>query len=144
MTDVLALFTHASKLLRGTMDEALRPHGVRLGQNLVLEKLWDADGLTPGELAQRLRVSTPAMVQAATRMEAAGLLTRERDPHDARLVRLYLTEHAQSIRAELQAERRAMERRVTAALTGPELSHLSSALEKIIVEFADAPAERSA
>ena len=72
------------------MDEALRPHGVRLGQNLVLEKLWDTDGLTPGELAQRLRVSTPAMVQAATRMEAAGLLTRERDPNDARLVRLYL------------------------------------------------------
>ena len=126
------------------MDEALRPHGVRLGQNLVLEKLWDTDGLTPGELAQRLRVSTPAMVQAATRMEAAGLLTRERDPNDARLVRLYLTERAQSIRADLQAERREMERRVTDALTGTELSHLRSALEKIIVEFADAPAERSA
>jgi MarR family transcriptional regulator for hemolysin len=125
-----------------TTDEALRRHGVRLGQNLVLEALWDTDGLTPGQLAQRLRVSTPAMVQAATRMETAGLLTRERDPHDARLVRLYLTEYARSIRTPVQAERRAMEQRVTSVLNAAELRHLRPALAKIIDEFADAPAEQ--
>jgi MarR family transcriptional regulator for hemolysin len=142
MTDVLVLFTRASKLLRGATDDALRRHGVRLGQNLVLEALWDTDGMTPGELAQRLRVSTPAMVQAATRMETAGLLTRARDPRDARLVRLYLTEYAQSIRPELQAARRDMERRIADVLTDAEMRHLRSALAKIVDEFADAPAER--
>jgi len=135
MTDVLALFTRAGKLLRGATDEALRPHGVRLGQNLVLEALWDTDGLTPGELAQRLGVSTPAMVQAATRMEAAGLVTRERDPHDARLVRIHLTEYAKSIRDQLQERRRDMERRVLSVLTATEEKHLASALRKIIDEF---------
>jgi MarR family transcriptional regulator, organic hydroperoxide resistance regulator len=135
MTDVLALFTRAGKLLRGATDEALRPHGVRLGQNLVLEALWDTDGLAPGELAQRLRVSTPAMVQAATRMEAAGLVTRERDPHDARLVRIHLTEYARSIRDQVREQRREMERRVLSVLTATEEKHLTSALRKIIEEF---------
>lgn len=135
MTDVLRLFTRAGKLLRGATDEALRPHGVRLGQNLVLEALWDTDGLTPGELAQRLHVSTPAMVQAATRMEAAGLVTRSRDPSDARLVRIYLTEYAKSIRDQVREQRREMERRVLSVLSATEERHLTAALRKIIEEF---------
>jgi len=139
MSEVIALFTRASKLLRGAADRAVSPHGVRLGQNLVLEALWETDGLTPGEVAQRLHVSTPAMVQAATRMEAAGLVTRRRDDRDARLVRLYLTEHAHSIRDAMQAERHRLEERVTARLTEAELRHLRSALTKIIEEFADDP-----
>jgi DNA-binding MarR family transcriptional regulator len=57
-------------------------------------------------------------------------------------MRLYLTEYAQSIRPEVQAARRDMERRIADALTDAELRHLSSALAKIVDEFADAPAER--
>ncbi|MCW6009201.1 MarR family transcriptional regulator [Micromonospora sp. CPCC 205371] len=139
MSEVIALFTRASKLLRGAADRAVSQHGVRLGQNLVLEVLWESDGLTPGEVAQRLHVSTPAMVQAATRMEAAGLLTRRRDPDDARLVRLYLTEHARSIREPMQAARAELHRRATARLSPDELRHLRSALTKIIQEFAEDP-----
>ncbi|MEJ3750952.1 MarR family transcriptional regulator [Actinomycetes bacterium KLBMP 9797] len=137
MSEVIALFTRASKLLRGAADRAVSQHGVRLGQNLVLEVLWDSDGLTPGEVAQRLHVSTPAMVQAATRMEAAGLLIRRRDPNDARLVRLYLTDRARSIREPMLAARAELHRRATAHLTPDELRHLRSALTKIIHEFTD-------
>lgn len=146
MSEVIALFTRASKLLRGAADRAVSPHGVRLGQNLVLEVLWDTDGLTPGEVAQRLHVSTPAMVQAATRMETAGLLTRQRDPDDARLVRLYLTERARRIREPMLAARAELHRRATARLTPDELHHLHSALTKIIQEFAGDPpgADRAA
>jgi MarR family transcriptional regulator, organic hydroperoxide resistance regulator len=61
---------------------------VRVGQNLVLEVLWETDGLTPGELAERLQVSTPTVVKSASRMQASGLLTKRRDPSDGRLVRL--------------------------------------------------------
>jgi len=49
--ELLTLWTRASKLTRVATDQAMGRHGVRVGQNLVLEVLWDDDGLTPGELA---------------------------------------------------------------------------------------------
>jgi MarR family transcriptional regulator, organic hydroperoxide resistance regulator len=78
--------------MRGAADEAMSRHGVRVGQNMVLEALWDDDGLTPGELAERLHVSTPTVVKSATRMEATGLMARRRDETDRRLVRLFPTD----------------------------------------------------
>src|SRR4030081_3416197 len=105
MNDVLRLFTRAHKLLRGAADEAMSRHGVRIGQNLVLEVLWETDGLTPGELAERLRVATPTVVKSAIRMESAGLLVRLRDPVDRRLVRLHLTDRARAVKGDIEAAR---------------------------------------
>ena len=67
MADLLALFTQAAKLLREAADEAMGPHGVRVGQHIVLSALWDEDGLTPGEIARRIGVATPAIVNTASR-----------------------------------------------------------------------------
>lgn len=107
-------------------------HGVRVGQNIILEVLWQQDGLTPGEIAERLDFATPSVVNAATRMEAAGLVTRQRDSADARLVRLHLTPHAHSLQHTIERERSDLEQRATASLTEEERRHLHSALTKII------------
>jgi MarR family transcriptional regulator, organic hydroperoxide resistance regulator len=149
VSDFVPLFTRASKLMRGAADVAMSRHGVRVGQNLVLEALWEEDGLTPGEVAQRLHVTTPTIVKMATRMEATGLVTRRRDPRDARLVRLHLTARGRSLRAALERELRALEERATATLTATERRHLERALAKIVrsledvapVDEADAGAE---
>lgn len=132
MSEFLTLFTRASKLLREAADEAMSRHGVRVGQNIILEVLWHEDGLTPGEIARRLHLATPTVVNAATRMEDAGLLTRKRDSADARLVRLYLTRHARSIKKAIQQERSALEHHATNTLTTQERRHLHTALAKII------------
>jgi MarR family transcriptional regulator for hemolysin len=125
--------------MRGAADDAMSRHGVRVGQNLLLEVLWETDGLTPGELADHVHVATPTVVKSATRMEASGLLSRRRDPDDARLVRLYLTDRGRSVRHAIEAERDALERRATAMLTAQERQHLLSALTKIIDAMADTP-----
>lgn len=132
MGELLTLFTHASKLLRTAADDAMSPHGVRVGQNVILEVLWRHDGLTPGEVARRLDLATPTVVNAATRMETAGLLTRRRDRGDARLVRLHLTDRARAVEGAVRQERDTLERRATATLTEEERRHLQSALAKII------------
>ena len=137
MDEFLDLFTRASKLMRGAADEAMSRHGVRVGQNLVLEALWEQDGLTPGELAQRLHVATPTIVKMATRMEATGLLARRRDTRDARLVRLHLTERGRSLRGPIEDARAALRDRATATLTDAERKHLLSALAKLIDNLED-------
>ncbi len=139
MTDLLALFTQAAKLLREATDEAMSRHGVRVGQHIVLSVLWEEDGLTPGEIARRLAVATPTIVNTATRMEEAGLLVRRPDPDDARLVRLYLTPHARSVREPVRAARAGVEQRATATLDPAELDHLRSALGKIIAQLRNDP-----
>jgi MarR family transcriptional regulator, organic hydroperoxide resistance regulator len=109
-------------------------------QHIVLSVLWEEDGLTPGEIARRLEVATPTIVNTATRMEEAGLLVRRPDPDDARLVRLYLTPHARSVREPVREARAGVERRATATLDPAELDHLRSALEKIIAQLRDGTA----
>jgi len=139
MADLLALFTQAGKLLREAADEAMNRHGVRVGQHVVLTVLWQQDGLTPGEIARRLEVATPTIVNTATRMEEAGLVIRRPDPADARLVRLYLSPLARSVRDPVRDARDALERHATATLTAAELDHLRSALTKIIAQLRNEP-----
>ena len=132
MNELLALFTRSSKLARAAADEAMSRHGVRVGQNLLLEVLWETDGLTPGELASRLNVATPTVVKSANRMATAGLLVRKPEPADARLVRLYLTDRARSVRRAIERERdetgaahdrHADQRRARASAQCPDQDH---------------------
>jgi DNA-binding MarR family transcriptional regulator len=135
MSDFIPLFTRASKLMRSAADAGYSRHGVRVGQNLVLEALWENDGLTPGEIAQRLHVTTPTVVKMATRMEATGLLRRRRDDEDARLVRLHLTNRGRSLEGPIKAERKRLRERATANLTAAERRHLESALAKVVANL---------
>jgi MarR family transcriptional regulator, organic hydroperoxide resistance regulator len=129
------LFTRASKLMRSAADAAMGRLGVRLGQNLVIALLGDEDGLTPGEIASRLHVSTPTIVKMATRMEATGLLTRRRDPEDGRLVRLFLTDRGRSLIGPIEQELGRLEEIATADLTHDERRHLERALTKIVANL---------
>jgi DNA-binding MarR family transcriptional regulator len=139
VTDLLTLFTHAAKLLREAADDAMSPYGVRVGQHIVLRELWEEDGLTPGEVARRIGAATPTVVNTATRMEEAGLITRRPDPADARLVRLYLAQGGLAARQPVRAARAALERDVTSALTAGELDALRAALAKIITRLGERP-----
>jgi MarR family transcriptional regulator, organic hydroperoxide resistance regulator len=132
MDGVLRWFTRSAKLMRGAADLSLRRHGVRVGQNLVLEALWERDGLTPGAMAERLHVTTPTVVKMANRMEAAGLLTRRRDAADSRLVRLHLTERGKAVQLAVERELAMLEERATTGLGEDERRCLLAALERIV------------
>jgi MarR family transcriptional regulator for hemolysin len=139
MDDLLTLFTRAAKLFREAVDEAMSGHGVRVGQHIVLSALWDQDGLAPGEIARRLGAATPTIVNTATRMEEAGLVTRRPDASDARLVRLYLTPRGRSAREPVREARASLEQYATATLTAAERDHLRSALAKMITQLQNKP-----
>jgi MarR family transcriptional regulator, organic hydroperoxide resistance regulator len=131
MPEFLDLHGKTTKVLRAAADAGMRRHGLHLGQNLLLAALWERDGATPGEIAAALNVTTPTVVKMATRMTAAGLLTRRRDDRDNRLVRLWLTDAGRALQKPIETERRLLEDKVTADLTDTEREHLMSALAKI-------------
>jgi DNA-binding MarR family transcriptional regulator len=131
MPEFLDLHGRTSKVLRALTEAELRRHGLHIGQDLVLAVLWERDGRTPGEVAAALHVTTPTIVKMATRMAAAGLLTRRRDDRDNRLVRLWLTEAGLALKEPVQAARQSLEDKVTAGLTETERRSLLTMLATI-------------
>jgi DNA-binding MarR family transcriptional regulator len=131
LPEFLDLHSKTTKSLRAAADQAMRRHGLRLGQDHLLRVLWEQDGRTPGDIAAATNVTTPAVTKAASRMTELGLIVRRDDEHDNRLVRLWLTDAGRALQIPVQDERRRLEERVTAGLTSAERKALLSALAKI-------------
>jgi DNA-binding MarR family transcriptional regulator len=131
MPEFLDLHSKTSKVLRVAADAAVQRHGLRLGQDHLLAALWEQDGRTPGEIAAAVNVTTPAVTKLATRMAESGLMERRPDPHDNRLVRLWLTDAGRALREPIEAERQHLEDQLTATLTKTERATLLKALTKI-------------
>lgn len=67
-----------------------RKIGERLGVNVTdmaaLEQLLNTGPMTPGQLAEHLKVTTAAATQIVDRLERAGHVARERRAHDRRKI----------------------------------------------------------
>lgn len=129
--DFQAAFWSAKRAMAEASEAAFQRHGVRSGQQWILRRLWDEDGQTPGEIARQLELSTPTVTKAAMRMEAAGLIDRRPDPHDARLVRLFLSPRGRALEKTVADEMAQLARRSLATLTEDEVKALVSALTAI-------------
>ena len=76
----------------------LEPLGLTYPQYLVLLVLWESDGVAVGELGTRLFLDSGTLTPLLKRMEASGLLTRNRDPRDERRVVVGLTPAGRALR----------------------------------------------
>lgn len=129
--DFQSAFWMAKRAMATASEAAFNRHGVRAGQQYILTALWAQDGQTPGELARRFGLATPTVTRTATRMEAAGLLTREPDAVDRRLVRLRLTLRGRRLRRPIDREMRALTDRALGSLKSAERAQLIRHLTEI-------------
>lgn len=126
------LLTRTAKAMREVGAMVLARHGVYIGQDLVLEVLAAADGQTPGEVAARLGVSGPTVVKMAQRMEAAGLVSRQRNDRDGRLVRIYLTDAGRARIQPIRVDLRVLGEQATAGLSVAERAELHRMLRTVV------------
>lgn len=89
---------------------------------------------TPGALAERMHVTPPTMTGLTDRLVKQGLVTREEDPCDRRLVRLRLTDEGRRITNELETVGRAFLKEVLGRLPSDHVRKLTELLQ----EFWDA------
>jgi DNA-binding MarR family transcriptional regulator len=68
-------------------------------QYLVLSALWEIDGQSVGAIAERLGLDSSNVTPLVKRMEATGLLSRQRNPADERQVVVSLTDHGRDMQA---------------------------------------------
>jgi len=71
--------------------------GLHAGQDLVLFRLLEEDGLSQSQLAALLGVEIATIAKMVHRMERCGLLILRQDIEDARVSRVYLTEKGRSL-----------------------------------------------
>jgi DNA-binding MarR family transcriptional regulator len=108
------LITQAHHRFRGRADEILRPLGIEVRHFGALTAL--ADGVpSQRELADRLRVSGPVVVEMVDALEARGMVERRRDPVDRRSNALIVTDAG---RDALEAARGKLDA-VTSELVAP-------------------------
>lgn len=107
-------------------ERDLTPH-----QHAVLLSLHEEGRLTLVELAQRTLVDPRNMGPVLTPLEERGLLTRERDPQDARRRPLTLSASGRGLAAELAAATAQIEDALLQPLDEEERAALQRSLQRL-------------
>lgn len=89
--DFAKLWHKVSRDLRAHMDAVLAPTLTESQLN-VIEYIMNHDQVKPSDLIEYLATTPAAITTMMDRMERNGLIVRERDAADRRIVRLKLTE----------------------------------------------------
>ena len=101
LDDQLCFALYAANMaVQRTYKPMLDQLGLTYPQYLALHVLWEEDGRTIGAIAQRLALESSTVTPLVKRLEAGGLVTRERDPHDERQVRVTLTVTGRDLREQ--------------------------------------------
>jgi DNA-binding MarR family transcriptional regulator len=105
----LCFALYSSSLL---LTKLYKPHLDRLGltypQYLVMLVLWEHDDQVVHEVGDRLGLDSGTLTPLLKRMEAHGLILRQRDVDDERRVRVRLTEQGRTLKAEARSVPQAM------------------------------------
>jgi DNA-binding MarR family transcriptional regulator len=93
-----------NRAIQRNLQARIQPHGATLGAWYFLRVLWERDGVTQRELAQRTGMQEPTAVIALRGMEAAGWIRREPSTQDRRKVAIHLTPAGRALREKLLPE----------------------------------------
>lgn len=85
------LLAQVCQVYRTLSDAFMEQIAMHRAQAATLCHLFDQEGMTQSEIAEQLAVQGATVTNMLQRMEEAGLITRQRDVADNRLVRVYLT-----------------------------------------------------
>ena len=89
--DFARLIRDSARALRRSFDGRVRKLGLTGEQAIALTSLARGEGVNQARFAELLDMEPFGLCRMVDRLEAAGLVRRERDPADRRARRLYLT-----------------------------------------------------
>jgi DNA-binding MarR family transcriptional regulator len=108
-----------------------RTHGVTGPQRFVLRVVGRSPGISSGELAGYLHLHPSTLTGVLQRLDERGLLTRLKDPVDARRVRLTLTAQGRRVLARRAGSVEAMVRGAIARERPGDVTTAAEVLKRI-------------
>jgi DNA-binding MarR family transcriptional regulator len=118
--------------LRQFCAEHGKPYAVTPPQWGLLSLLYGQDGLTVGTISQRRVVDAPTITGIVTRLEQNGLVSRQRDDKDRRVVKVYLTDEGRAITGLLFEVVEKMNEAILHGFSGEEKRDLLTMLQRIV------------
>nr|WP_216673844.1 MarR family transcriptional regulator [Saccharibacillus endophyticus] len=88
--------------MRRDYNESLREINLYVGQDNLLCRLWESDGITQMQLCEHLKCEPPTVTNMVKSLEQNGFISRKRDQQDARVMRIYLTEKGRDLQASVK------------------------------------------
>ncbi|MGY1704750.1 MarR family winged helix-turn-helix transcriptional regulator [Geodermatophilus sp. SYSU D00697] len=146
--DVLALdrqvcfaLSVAARNVVAVYRPVLEPLGLTHPQYLVMLALWQHGTLSVKALSGLLQLDPGTLSPLLKRLEAAGLLRRERDPRDQRNLALALTEEGRALREQAEQVPAGIVERL--GMPVEQLMSLHAALTQVIAASQQALASRA-
>jgi DNA-binding MarR family transcriptional regulator len=131
--------SQVARKLQKTYEAAFAPFGLTPSQALILDQLWQEDGLPLKEVGARAHLDPTSVNWLVGQLEKAGLAERQKDAADRRLVRLWLTQAGRSLQGEVYGEAQRQEQALEAVLlrylTTAELGALSRGMQVLVDEL---------
>lgn len=131
----------ASRSVLSIYRPLLEPMGLTHPQYLVMLALWERSPRSVGEIAGLLELDSPTLSPLLKRLEAAGLVTRQRSNDDERRLDIELTPRGRELRREAERIPPAIIKRLGVDVA--ELESLHASLTKVIAAARLAEDERS-
>ena len=128
----------AARLHRFRTAQRLKELGLFPGQERVLYALMDEQAQTMGELAARLQVRPPTVSKTIARLSLQGLVERRGAQHDARVVRVALTERGRERALRMGELWASIEAEMVEKLDGKARRRFRRALKRVTRSLSDA------
>ena len=120
-----------NRYFREKRQSYLEPYGLRGYHARFLIEISQAPGISQDGLSQKLGVDKSNVTRQAAFLEEGGYLTRESDPADKRVLRLYPTEKALALIEPLKAETQQWEHTLLSTLSAEEQEVLLPLLDRL-------------
>jgi DNA-binding MarR family transcriptional regulator len=88
---ILYLFAKAYQKTHGHFKRQLQGYGLTPAQSLVIMALWEAEGLSAGELGKRLSFDYATLSGILDRLADGGWIIKKTSRDDRRVLQIYLT-----------------------------------------------------
>ncbi|WP_392530615.1 MarR family winged helix-turn-helix transcriptional regulator [Nostoc sp. C117] len=124
-----------SQLLGRRFTDRLEPFGLTPFHWLVLCCLWQEDGLPTSCIGDKLKQVGGTLTGVLDRMEERGLVRRERDTHDRRIWRIWLTDAGRELETVLPPIAAAVRDEAMSGIPFAEREVFSQILNKAIANL---------
>lgn len=125
-----------ARVLERALRDRIAPYGVVPGQFPALLSLYEEDGITQSQLAERVQIEQPTIAKTLQRMERDALVERVRDPADARRARIHLTPRARELQSALTTAADDVNARALEGLQKDEADGLMRTIQRVIANLA--------
>ena len=137
------LLSDTVRTMTRTFSARIASHGVGMGIFQFLRVLWEDDGLTQVELAERTRMRGASAAGALYELERRGFVRRAPDNHDRRKIRVLLTPKGRQLYDLVMPDIDVTNRAMLAGFDAAEQRMLKSMLQRMRRNLAEASAKRA-